>query len=746
MPQLCARVRLPAARGACPSPRLFSASSVAAHGTPPRGGRVPPPTVPSPASYRRQRRKEWVIVGVASSLAAFGGWYYWVNIRTQAAPLDSRGFSSAAPKPAAFSIPVRSPKPGQPNHKVITPLSAAEVDSRLRQNERSTVVDRPPGACLVARYDTNQLASNDPIEDKHAEVIVERDRGIHENCSETKEHESAEQPVPGDLCFFAVMDGHAGPHTSVLLSNKLIAFVALELDKVFRETGEYAQMARSKASLRSTIWRALFSGDSKSAGHRLAQSALDGDPEIVSRAITKGFRGLDKEIVNTPLELLKLYELSRAATANASQDAGNARSLSSLAHSIWPVSLGQSSNSPFASQKSAYDSLLPALSGSCALMVYVDSARRDLYVACTGDSRAVAGYWDERAGRWEVEALSVDQTGRNPDEVKRMQREHPKEQNHVIMRGRVLGGLEPTRAFGDARYKWDRGVQTRMYDAFLPGGSAAARGPPRYLETPPYVTAEPVVEHRRVPQPDTESRSLVSSSSRELRFIIMATDGLWDLLSSAEAVSLVAGHLAGIRGEVAASELHQRCFNPANASSAAGSSELTHHPLRRSGHPPTYTFEDDNLGTHLMRNALGGAARDRVAGLLAIPSPESRRYRDDITVNVILFHSPARQAAEAAAAAAAASTPAPATSSASATAQSSPDVTSTSSAGDSAAADAQQKLKHAQAQSQTQSQAQSQTQSQAQAQSQSQTQSQASQQSPPPQTPTPANSLAASAP
>ena len=43
-----------------------------------------------------------------------------------------------------------------------------------------------------------------------------------------------------------------------------------------------------------------------------------------------------------------------------------------------------------------------------------------------------------------------------------MQSEHPPEENEsVIQRGRVLGGLEPTRAFGDARYKWTREVQER---------------------------------------------------------------------------------------------------------------------------------------------------------------------------------------------------------------------------------------------------------------------------------------------
>ena len=60
--------------------------------------------------------------------------------------------------------------------------------------------------------------------------------------------------------------------------------------------------------------------------------------------------------------------------------------------------------------------------GSCAILAVLDTAYRDLYVACTGDCRAVAGIWEEDEqgnGRWRVEALSEDQTGRNPKELLR---------------------------------------------------------------------------------------------------------------------------------------------------------------------------------------------------------------------------------------------------------------------------------------------------------------------------------------
>lgn len=61
-------------------------------------------------------------------------------------------------------------------------------------------------------------------------------------------------------------------------------------------------------------------------------------------------------------------------------------------------------------------------SGSCALMALFDTAQKDLYIACTGDSRAVAAVWKPTAdgkGTWEVDVLSEDQSARNPKEVER---------------------------------------------------------------------------------------------------------------------------------------------------------------------------------------------------------------------------------------------------------------------------------------------------------------------------------------
>lgn len=92
----------------------------------------------------------------------------------------------------------------------------------------------------------------------------------------------------------------------------------------------------------------------------------------------------------------------------------------------------------------ACSSLLPAISGACALMAYVDVREKDLYVACAGDSRAVMGTLEPKADGghiWRAVPLSFDQTGRNRWEVKRLQEEHPGEESTVVSRGRVLGGL-----------------------------------------------------------------------------------------------------------------------------------------------------------------------------------------------------------------------------------------------------------------------------------------------------------------
>lgn len=304
------------------------------------------------------------------------------------------------------------------------------------------------------------------------------------------------------------------------------------------------------------------------------------DTDAIEAAIKKGFTRLDDEIVyHSVQEVLK----------------SNSRSV-------------------------AAELLAPALSGSCALLSFYDSESGLLRVACTGDSRAVLGR-RSKGGKWAATPLSVDQTGSNQDEANRLRKLHPGEE-HVIRNGRVLGGLEPTRAFGDASYKWTKDVANRLRESFF------GRSPSPLLTTPPYVTAEPVLTTTKI-YPEKGD------------FLVIATDGLWEMLTNEEVVGLVGKWLETQASKSSNSQFDSvwsKVFgvdkNGLPVERAAGSTQSDGQktPIRMQqwGIPKDdqrFVVKDRNVATHLIRNALGGKNEEMVSALLTLPSPYSRRYR-----------------------------------------------------------------------------------------------------------------------
>lgn len=161
-----------------------------------------------------------------------------------------------------------------------------------------------------------------------------------------------------------------------------------------------------------------------------------------------------------------------------------------------------------------------------------------------------------------------------------------------------------------------------------PKGEALRPAPPT-LKTPPYVIAKPVVTHRPLsflPLPSPDAPKLKSA----LRFLVLATDGLWDELSNEEVVALVGGYFAGLRGTIPKSELPNLVRTSTGAQGVEGKNKS-----RKEKQKGAWAFEDDNLSTHLIRNALGGGNVDHLRKLASIPAPHSRRFRDDITVTVV---------------------------------------------------------------------------------------------------------------
>ncbi|KAK9470067.1 phosphatase 2C-like domain-containing protein [Dipodascopsis tothii] len=420
-------------------------------------------------------------------------------------------------------------------------LDDAQVSARLREHEESYLVGAGPGEDGgVVRYDTSFLASNSPIEDDHAEKIVDaRDVG----------------PDGGRWFFWGVYDGHGGWTTSATLREYLISYVAREV---------------------AATVRALAPGTAA----RARDAAVDA-------AMERGFEALDDEIVHRSVERL---------VAGGSKPA-------------------------------AAEALAPALSGSCGLLAFYDAAAQTLRVACTGDSRAVLGHRGA-SGRWTATPLSVDQTGDNEEECRRLREEHPGEGATVVRHGRVLGSLQPTRAFGDARYKWPADVQRRIADMFF------GRRTPANLLTPPYVTAKPVVMRTRV-VPERGD------------FVVLATDGVFDVLSNQQVVSLVVEWLKAQpdfaptreRPSALSRLLPWTAEDIVDDDNGAYNNVFVAKPsVRELGQfRDRYVIDDANAATHIVRNALGGADREHVAMLASIPAPFSRNYRDDMTVTVVFF-------------------------------------------------------------------------------------------------------------
>ncbi|PZC90856.1 PTC1, serine threonine protein phosphatase [Pyrenophora tritici-repentis] len=400
--------------------------------------------------------------------------------------------------------------------KVLEMLDPDQATAKLRKNEESWLVGRGQG---VVRYDVVQCPSNDPIEDDHAEKIIE----VPSNLAATDNGATA-----SDWMFWGVFDGHSGWVTSAKLRQTLISYVARELNTTYKSAVEDPKLQFPT-------------------------------PDAIDRAIKTGFTKLDNEIVHESVKKVRKAQ----------------------------------------SKVAAAELLAPALSGSCALLSFYDSRSKLLRVACTGDSRAIL--------------------------------EHPGEPN-VVRNGRILGGLEPSRAFGDAYYKWSLETNAELKKSYF------ARTPSSLLKTPPYVTAEPVITTTKV-EPEKGD------------FVVMATDGLWEMLTNEEVVGLVGQWLdaqgnPGSQGSQTHSWLTswwstQKQLPVEQKTGESGEGQRV--PIRqqqwgtKTSLNERFVVEDKNAATHLVRNALGGKDQDQLSALLTLPSPFSRRYRDDLTVEVIFF-------------------------------------------------------------------------------------------------------------
>lgn len=172
--------------------------------------------------------------------------------------------------------------------------------------------------------------------------------------------------------------------------------------------------------------------------------------------------------------------------------------------------------------------------------------------------------------------------------------------------GRVLG-IMISRAFGDALYKWPKETIVKCHKKY------SFQHPRPSYATPLYLTAEHVVTTTQL--------------HGNGEFLIMASDGLWDSITSEQAVKLVEVWLvARTNGTIGKGLRNPRVVRD--------------KPLRldwAKRKDEDFVVEDENVATHLVRNALGGNDHERLRAVIGVPLPLSRHFRDDVTVQVIFF-------------------------------------------------------------------------------------------------------------
>ena len=227
--------------------------------------------------------------------------------------------------------------------------------------------------------------------------------------------------------------------------------------------------------------------------------------------------------------------------------------------------------------------VMTAIEGACAITALVQD--KNVFVANTGDCRVVIGQ-KLPDDTWKPVPLSHDQNVHNGAEVERLKSTHPGEEDTVILQDRVLGSLMPFRTFGDVDFKWEKKYLEGIVQVW-----------PNYY-TPPYVIAEPVITKHEIQAGD--------------KFMILASDGLWERISNEDAVNVVVQSMR--RGDP-----------------HSGRSWFSTFLKRGKGDSEECCLE--NAATQLLWYALGGTD-ERVIELLNLDHRWSRMFRDDITIIV----------------------------------------------------------------------------------------------------------------
>jgi pyruvate dehydrogenase phosphatase len=245
-------------------------------------------------------------------------------------------------------------------------------------------------------------------------------------------------------------------------------------------------------------------------------------------------------------------------------------------------------------------------SSTSVVHAFYDNNSRMLHVSNVGECRAILGRPTNK-GLFDVYQMSHEHTLNNTSERYKLQKEHPGETLKELSTFMRL-----TRSFGMGHLKWSQETREELYSRRL------AQPPLSHAKSPPYVTAEPEIIRRKVQPGD---------------FLILGDPGIWDSLTSEEAVGLVGlwlkQHTAGIQSQSA-----PIAVKPAQLPVTLGQDQTKAY--QRWGAPKEFIIKDETPALVLARNVLGGRD-DLLAYRLTRGHPLPAAWRKDIKCAVILF-------------------------------------------------------------------------------------------------------------
>jgi pyruvate dehydrogenase phosphatase len=174
----------------------------------------------------------------------------------------------------------------------------------------------------------------------------------------------------------------------------------------------------------------------------------------------------------------------------------------------------------------------------------------------------------------------------------------------------------PFRAFGDVRFKWPANYLREYLQPYYKKGDAI----PHFYLTPPYLTVRPEITKHKLTKKD--------------KFLILATDGLWDALSPDEVVQIIFNHQKGIQS------FDRVVLNKSGSNKPLLKLKEINDLLSTRQQAIKNQPMDQNSATDLIRHALGYTDKGqfdskRLSDVLTFPHPRS--IRDDITVTIVYF-------------------------------------------------------------------------------------------------------------